>query len=527
MKRIIAMLIAAVICTALLGCQATPENPVVIQKDMEQMIEKGMAESDTSSAIQNIKDYSGLCAYYGVPERFQTNISEGKLTISCDVAIELPETTALPMARVEAGGFTQEQVYAFFIALCGDTQMYILPEQPDKEYYQQQILEQQAELAVETDENLKVALNSTIAFLQEEYKKAPDHNELVLTDGTLQTEEMRENNIKESLGNYTVLRATSAPFEENAETFYIFNDVENATGIYSGKDEQGNTFTLAPRSCAALRFNREGMDTNYSSYWQGQILSDVTEASLSGGASADCDLSTTPQQARGQVESFLNDRGLGDMVIDTVSLCSNQKSEYMSAAEGGYSVVSGSASDEPVRQAYVFRILRRQGGVKVESTHEMSQTTLEMAEGDGDIAVGKEWSYEYMTIAVDDGGIANVYWQGPLKVTEVLTENTAIRPWNEIASVFEKMIIIKNAMYEDIDTYASVTIDITHVSLSLQRVMERDSYTTGLLVPVWNFYGTTTYVQTDGNPLVLQCGYTPLISINAIDGSVIDLSQGY
>ena len=338
---------------------------------------------------------------------------------------------------------------------------------------------------------------------------------------------MRENNIKESLGNYTVLRATSAPFEEDAMSFYVYNDVENATGIYSGKDEQGNTYTLAPSSNARLGFNREGINTDYSSYLQGHMLSDVTEASLSGVAALDSMLDTTPQQARQKVESFLNDMGLGDMTIDTVLLCSSQMSEYMSAVEGGYSTVSSPASDEHARQAYVFRILRQQGGVKVESTHQMSQTTLEMAQGDEDIAVGKEWAYEYMIIAVDDEGIANVYWQAPLEVTELLTENTAMRPWSEIQDVFEKMIVIKNATYEDIDTYKTVTIDITHASLSLQRIMERDSYTTGLLVPVWNFYGTTTCVQTDGDPFVLQCGYMPLISINAIDGSVVDLNKGY
>jgi hypothetical protein len=405
--------------------------------------------------------------------------------------------------------------------------MYVMPEQLDKEYYQQEIIKKQAELAAEKDEQEIKFLNNWIADLKESFNKAPEKNELVPTDGTLQTEEMRENNIKESLGNHTVLRATSAPFQQDEMYFNVFNDVENATGIYSGKDEQGNTFTLAPSSTARLGFSREGMNTHYSGYWQGQILCDVTEESLTGGAAADCMLTTTPQQAREMVQSFLGDMGLGDMTIDTVSLCSSERSQYMTAVEGGYSSVSSPAGDAPARQAYVFRILRQINGVKVESTHQTSQTTVEMAQGDGNIAVGKEWSYEYMSVAVDDEGISNVSWQGPLAVTEVLTENTAIRPWNEIESVFEKMIVIKNAIYQDIDTYKAVTIDITHAVLSLQRIMERDSYATGLLVPVWNFFGTTTYVQTDGEPMELQCGYMPLISINAIDGSVVDVSMGY
>lgn len=532
MKKAFTFCMAIITALAMLAaCQATPDEEVVAHKDFEQMIQKGLesaAPSQSEGPAPAPTTYADLCAVYGVPERYKTSLNEGKLTVNCDVAAELPGTATLPMVRVKAGKFTQEQVYKFFKALCGDTPMYIMPLQMDKEYIQQEILEQQAKLTTETDENVKAGLNSTIESLQEDYEKAPDHNELISADGTLQTEEMREFNIKESLGNHTVLRATSAPFEEAAETFYVFNDVENATGIYSGKDEQGNTFTLAPSSVARLGFSRKGMDTDFSNYWQGYILSDVTEASLSGASAADCDLSATPQQAREKVESFLKDMGLDDMTIDTVSLCSNQKGQYMAATEGGgYSTVSGPPSDEPAKQAYVFRILRQQGGVKVESTHQSSQTTLEMAQGDGDIAVGKEWSYEYMTVAVDDEGIASVYWQGPLEVTETLTENTAIRPWSDIQDIFEKMIVIKNADYEDIDTYTSVTIDITRASLSLQRVMERDSYTTGLLVPVWNFYGTTTCVQTDADPLVLQCGYVPLISINAIDGSVVDVMKGY
>ena len=529
MKRLISVLLTATIFVLLVSCQSTPDQPVVLQKDFEQMIEKGLEDSGetASPAAVVATDYSSLCEYYGVPKRFQTSINKGKLTINCDVQIELPDTTQLPMARVESGCFSQEQVYAFWNALVGDTPMYVYPEQVDKEYYQQKILEAKAELAAETNEAMKQGLQDRIDRMEKEYQNAPEHVELVSADGTLQTKEMREFNIKESLGEYTTLFAISAPYENGAMSFSVFNDVEDATGIYSGTDEQGNTFTLAPSSTATLSFKREGEEMNFSYYWQGRILSDVTEASLSGVAAADCELTTTPKQAREKTENFLKDMGLDDMAIDTVSLCSNHEKEYLAVAEGGYSSSSGPVSDEPERQAYVFRILRKQGGVRVESTHEMSQTTLEVAQGDEEVAVGKSWSYENMIVAVDDEGIVNVHWQGPLEVTQVLTENTAIKTWSEIQNVFEKMIVIKNAAYEETNMYTSVTIDITNVSLSLQRVMERDSYTTGVLVPVWNFYGTMTCEQTEGEPLLLQCGYTPFISINAIDGSVIDISKGY
>lgn len=58
--------------------------------------------------------------------------------------------------------------------------------------------------------------------------------------------------------------------------------------------------------------------------------------------------------------------------------------------------------------------------------------------------------------------------------------------------------------------------------------MERDNFTAGLLIPVWNFYGSAVanyasgaaydHAPNDGGPL---------LSISAIDGSIIDVKLGY
>jgi hypothetical protein len=214
--------------------------------------------------------------------------------------------------------------------------------------------------------------------------------------------------------------------------------------------------------------------------------------------------------------------GINDMVIDKVELYSSK--EKMPPPEvierrkeaGAPKPVE---DNKPETQAYVLRLLRKVNGVKVESTHGSSMTSINGA------SYGKEWMYEALTIAVDDKGSANLYWTGPLSVTNVMTENTTIRPWSDIESVFKKMIIIDNTGYAEHSP--SVRIDVTHVSLSLQRIMERDSFTSGLLVPVWNFYGTRTLTDEQGNPVVTDETYFPLLSINAIDGSTIDPLQGY
>ena len=58
-------------------------------------------------------------------------------------------------------------------------------------------------------------------------------------------------------------------------------------------------------------------------------------------------------------------------------------------------------------------------------------------------------------------------------------------------------------------------------------IIDKNSFTDGILVPVWNFYCAETLVETDGYVRNLDSSYHPDITINAVDGSVIDVFKGY
>ncbi len=513
------------------GCQATPEQPVVVQKDMEQMIEQGVGEDAPAQTEQQQKpeqtaaepkiSYAELCEHYGVPEQFQTTITQGNLTINCDVKIDLPDILQLPMARVQAGRFSQEQVYTFFHSLCGDTPMYLSPKQADKAYYLREILECQRKIAALTNEEMVSHLKERIVELKKDYENAPEDIELIEADGTLEIRKLNDNTETIS-GSFTRFYASSAPFEHNAMIFSVQNDSEyKKDGAYSFLDEEGNTQIVAPWSCSRLEFEREGRYTDFGTGRQGRKLKDVTELSLSGGAVADCMLNVTPQHARETVEALISEVGIDDMVIDSVSLYSSKQEmppdiiEHLKK-EGRYI-----EDTTPETQAYVFRLLRQVSGVSVESVARWSS----QSSVDG-MDVGKEWSYEMLEIAVDDKGIANICWEAPLDIQETMTEHTVIIPWSDVQGVFEKMIVIQHANNINKDD-RTVIIDITQVSLSLRRIMERDSYATGLLVPVWNFFGTITSRKGQAEPHSSEYDNYPLIIINAIDGSVIDIGKGY
>ena len=534
MKRFFLLILIAAALT-FTACQSTPDEPVVMQKDLEQMIEQGMEQKSTASPepAEEGMDYSELCAHYGVPERFQKDFTEQGVTIHADIAIELPEMTAIPMAHVEAARFSQEQVYALFNALCADTPMYVMPETLDKEHYQDIILEYQVQLAQATNEDAVYSLNSTINELTALYEEAPDSMNIVSTDGTLQTRDIQHEKTDAASGVETYLEATSDPYQmqyvhgpgmrSTATQLTVYNDVDyNNTELYSYVDEQGNTQNFAPSSSSSLVFQRNAGLCRYG--LEGTRLQDVTKLMSTDDVVDGCLLSTTPLQAQELVKNLVAQTGMDDMVIDSVALYSSKEEAwpaeiYDSKIEMMEQIGIVTSYDLPETQAYVFRLLRQVNEVKVESDHDSSMTNM-----DG-VSYGKEWMYEVLTIAVDDEGIANLYWTGPLNVTEILTEDTTIKPWSDIESVFEKMMPIMYTSYTDY--YTDFRIDVTHASLSLQRIMEKDSFTTGLLVPVWNFYGTMTYTDDRGNDGEIDIEYCPLLSVNAIDGSVIDTDKGY
>lgn len=95
--------------------------------------------------------------------------------------------------------------------------------------------------------------------------------------------------------------------------------------------------------------------------------------------------------------------------------------------------------------------------------------------------------------------------------------------YSDIQDIFDKMMFI---IYEfQAQGAKSLRLDISGVKLETMRIVEQDAGKSGLLVPVWNFYGTRTLEYNDGadnttSNIILLC-------INAIDGSIIDIQKGY
>ena len=74
-------------------------------------------------------------------------------------------------------------------------------------------------------------------------------------------------------------------------------------------------------------------------------------------------------------------------------------------------------------------------------------------------------------------------------------------------------------------------VDITKVSLSLMRIRDKGSLQ-GTIVPVWDFWGTQDWYDAEPNAFGysekgLRYDTQPMLTLNAVDGTVVDRQLGY
>ena len=520
MKKIcIFILIILLICV---GCQPTPEEPFVIGKDNGQMIEK--ARETAKAEPTGVSLYETL----GCPQTYVMDLrnEDAKVHIQGEAQVVLPNVDALPLAYVQAARFDQETVYAFFRTLTAGEEMYDIPAASPKWHIEQQIKETQArvdELAARgrSEDEFKIrALQDEIARLQQAYGKAPEEVPLIPNDGTLKPYDMTF--LGKYRGTATAVQAIGKPFERDGAQFFVNNDADYAdAGSYTFTDEAGNEQSFSPRSGSNLFYVRQSSHA-LGSYTTSTQLLDVTKESLTGEAARLPEgliieghlepekllLSLTPAEARRQAEQLIADCGITDMVVDGVYLLSSRQkiggAEYWDPADLALERAL------PEHQVYAVRFLRQVAGVSVESFFGVSQVKV------ADSGYGPEWHYEVLEVAVDDEGIQGVEWIGPLTVESVITDQAALLPFADIRAVFEKMLPVVYANY-GVDKDWEIEID--QVRLCLWRIFDRDSFTRGILAPVWCFYGSM-----NGRPAT---NFQPLLIVNGVDGSVIDPLQGY
>ena len=533
MKKVICIILIIFILTGILcGCQATPEEPIVIGKNQNTMIEKAKEKQETEKPQQETEEPEAepeisaeelrLQEELGIPERYEKTIEDSdKLKLVIDAEVIVPNQGRFPITRVQGVNFSQEQVTSMYHAVCGEERMY--PAVLSKEMLEERIVDAQRKMATAATEEDKQFYKNHIAELKNEYSGAPAEVDITPSeDALLETLDVNVAGMPSGEVTSVVLGDRQIDGKEfTVENNVTYKKQTDEQNVY--EDENGNVVVDSQDHVlnAYMRYNRCGYGKNMIYTDRLYRLGYVTEQSLNGEVYPKAKLQITPREARLIVEEFLEKAKLNDFMIDEVTLVSDtvnepeeepvQGSIGYGGAETGKVSLADFYSNET--HAYLFKILRSVDGIGV--TFDYDST------GGSDESYAAEWFNEAIYIAVDDDGIRDVDWMAPLSVQETLVEDAALMSFDEICKIFEKMFYVKfeaqAAESGELTEYC-----ITKARLSLMRINEKDRSGTGLLVPVWNFYGYTA----SGGGLPSEQEY-PKITINAVDGSIIDPIKGY
>lgn len=497
------------------GCQKNPDSSIVVNKDMDQLIEKAQ---DTESGVTDVtlmaKEY----------DSYQTTLSDDSLhvKINVDAQVDIPEVSSLAVMRVKQHDITQEEVDRYLQFLIPGENLYdgSIETAKIKSDYEEQIRYRMNDLNnLQHDNNYDVMsaeIQHDIDRLQADYENAPEtiSLEAFQTDGKLHT-------VQEFLATFpnSEFYNWEKELNENGQILYVTNNKYNRErkNLYvQNNDNYGNV----------IRYGQGGND-NYSVWVNGLSLESIRMHSTSGirivpierslpkdleeyfGAwnmAGKTDgkelLHISETDARAEADEFLKSLGLDNF-------------EYADGgAFYGYATEDG---DDRYQGKWIFQYTRCIDGVCV-----TFETTAKYEEGwSGDEYVKKNWPLECIAIEVDDVGVKTFAYNAPIDITETVVEKSAIKSFDEVKDTFEQMALVSYATDNEDFHYI---IDVDRVVLGYSRVSEKDSYDTGLLVPTWDFMGTITRDYGDGCD---QLNYGSVLTINAIDGSVIDRTLGY
>ena len=150
------------------------------------------------------------------------------------------------------------------------------------------------------------------------------------------------------------------------------------------------------------------------------------------------------------------------------------------------------------------------------------------------------WDLENILLDVGKNGVLLFAWTAPSTKPVVRQAESTLLPFEEIASIANTMlpeVIVgpKETPLTQLDQYngfdTRMDVDITKVSLSLMRIRDKGSLQ-GTIVPVWDFWGTSDWYDAEPNVYGYQekgmsYDFQPMLTLNAVDGTVVDRQLGY
>lgn len=170
-------------------------------------------------------------------------------------------------------------------------------------------------------------------------------------------------------------------------------------------------------------------------------------------------------------------------------------------------------------QFYSFRYTRHIGGIPVSDCY-----GGESMNNDFDYTAG----LGVITVIVRDDGVCYIEYSNPYDVGGIVEENIELLPFDAIWDIFQKIGLLSIQHLEVYEDLQKNNMEVYEIRLGYMSVRQADGGY--LYLPVWDFYAKRVFGGTGGYANALQIdpvqGWSHL-TINAIDGTIIDRDLGY
>ena len=478
MKRICCPFIALLMALSLLSaCQPTPEVEPVAQKDSEALIEQ------VEVAEEGVADMAKAPESRHITRELAEVSQKTGIDITIDADVVLPETDAIPVARVQNGELDMSVLENIWKILGNGSGM--LEDFP-RSYY-----EGQARMWMEFREN--GVLDKYSSF--EEMDAAIE--ELLAEAATKPAEPVF---------------SPESPMETVVESVTEDGTPIKYIPIFYGWSDQETVYEMQLSTLGPISFLRN-IDESYiwNEYHFANPL-DIYLPAIERGEFRVQLPERSIEDAQAYAEQLLADIGITDfacVVARIAPLIPRFFDEQQDVCPCAYELLF---TRQVAGVNVTFNDVAASGGISYRDTPDYTPT----------------WYYEYIQLLVDDAGVFAMEFSQPHEVTEIVTERAEILPLEEAVASFERMIGYQYAAYEagEEEPCDDAYLCIDEIRLGVTRIAEKNTQKQGYLVPSWTFFGhyKLSDFWPDGEG---HHGTEAILIVNALDGSIIDPDRGF
>lgn len=494
------------------GCQPTPDTDVIAQKDDINKVVEQYAQDDSDGGAADAPDaddaasgdtVSGgtldgsgdtskadaLRQSIGAPQTASfvvsiENVGDGSTKVTAEkVPIILPNADKLGSAVVVRNDLSAEQIKAladkFFDGRTAYEQM---PETKEDLMEQIRLMQQSY------DENLEMGVSEEqlewikeqIKIVETEMAAAPAKADVVLEPADFQWKNLYGVNGLESIyGSCTDNGIDYTLSVQREASFYFLSLTKTSV-------EEDKTRSSYPASRESLKRDMEvtgayanfeekienAFSTNKCKYTEGQAVSLCME--------------------------FLDDYDIArqDLAISEIIPLVEYNYETGELGEG--------------IESYKIYMTHAVGGVaQTQAGNPIAYQPSE--ENDGKVA----YDYEYILFEVDDLGVSSFIWSNPMSMGEILADQVKLMDYNAIEEIIKNHIGLAYESYkQDEQLRGGMSLDVDYITLGMMRIQNKNNEENYTLIPVWDVFSK-------------QLGDYSLVTINAMDGSIISRENGY